>query len=148
MEERAIVLAARVLYTRGVNDGLYGAQLMGSHPLVLGLRFLLEMAALAALGYWGWTQHEGFLRILWTLGLLLVAGTLWAVFRVPGEGGDPIVAVPGVVRLLLEAALFVTAALLLRAAGQPQLALILGTVVALHYIASYDYVLRLLNLRR
>lgn len=121
---------------------------MGSHPLILGLRFLLEMAALAALAYWGWTQHEGFLRILWALGLPLVAGTLWAVFRVPGEGGDPIVTVPGIVRLLLEAALFVTAALLLRAAGQPQLALILGILVLLHYAASYDYVLRLLNLRR
>lgn len=120
---------------------------MGSHPLILGLRFLLEMVALAALGYWGWTQHEGFMRILWTIGLPVVAATLWAVFRVPGEGGDPIVAVPGVVRLLLEAALFVAAVLLLRAANQPQLATILAIVVVLHYLASYDYVLRLLNLR-
>ena len=32
---------------------------MSAHPINLALRFILELAALYALGYWGWTQHDG-----------------------------------------------------------------------------------------
>ncbi len=56
---------------------------MGSHPLNLALRFLLELVALGAMGYWGWTQHEGTARWLWAIGLPLVAAVLWGTFAVP-----------------------------------------------------------------
>ena len=32
---------------------------MSSHPVNLGLRFLLELAALITLGIWGWHMGEG-----------------------------------------------------------------------------------------
>lgn len=32
---------------------------MSQHPLNLALRFLLEIAASVAIGYWGWHQAEG-----------------------------------------------------------------------------------------
>jgi hypothetical protein len=35
---------------------------MSSHPVNLGLRFLLEISGLLALGYWGRGQGDGWLR--------------------------------------------------------------------------------------
>ena len=121
---------------------------MGSNPINLGLRFFLELAAWAAMGYWGWTQHDGLMRWVWVIGLPLVAMTIWGVFRVPGEPGDAPVAVPGVVRLIIEIVEFGGAVWLLYAAGRPQLALILGGLLVLHYATSYDYVIRLITTGR
>jgi hypothetical protein len=35
---------------------------VGKNPINLAVRFLLETAALIAIGYWGWTQFDGALR--------------------------------------------------------------------------------------
>ncbi len=118
---------------------------MSKNPLVLTLMFLLELALLAALGYWGWTQHEGLLRVLLAIGLPLVAAVLWGVFRVPGEPGDAVVAVRGLVRLALELGLFALAVILLAASNQPTTAVILGGLVVLEYALSYDRILRFIR---
>ncbi|MCI0714312.1 MAG: YrdB family protein, partial [Chloroflexi bacterium] len=76
---------------------------MSKNPLNLALRFFLELAALYAMGYWAWTQNEGLLRIVLTIGLPLVAAAMWGVFRVPGDPKDAPVAIPGWLRLVLEA---------------------------------------------
>ena len=34
---------------------------MSAHPLNLALRFLLELAAWASMGYWGWKRGTGWL---------------------------------------------------------------------------------------
>jgi hypothetical protein len=114
---------------------------MGSHPVNLGIRFLLELCALAAVGYWGWSQHRGPLRVLMAFGLPLLMAILWATFAVPGDpsrSGRAPVPVPGVVRLLLELAVFALAAWALYAAGSPVLAVVLAVAVVAHYIVSYD----------
>ncbi len=75
---------------------------MGSHSLNLALRFLLELAALGAMGYWGWTQHEGPVRWRWAIGLPLVAAVLWGTFAVPNDpsrSGQAPVPIPGILRL-------------------------------------------------
>jgi hypothetical protein len=118
---------------------------MANHPLVLLVRFMLEIGALLALGYWGWTQHTGVIRVLLALGVPLVAALAWGTLRVPGYPSDAPVAVPGRVRLLLEAAVFGGAVWALYAAQRPQWGLVFGVVVVLHYLASYDYVLALLR---
>lgn len=118
---------------------------MSENPLNLALRFLLELALLAALGYWGWTQPPGALRWLAALGLPLAAAAAWAVFRVPGDGGAPLVVTPGPARLLLEAVLFTLGTLALQRAGQPRLALLFAIVALLHYAVSYDRVWRFLR---
>lgn len=120
---------------------------MSKNPVNLAVRFLLEIAALIALGYWGWTTQEGILRPALTVGLPLAAAFLWGTFRVPGDPGQARVAVPGIVRLLLEAALFISAAALLAAANQPAAAVVLGLIAAAHYVVSYDRVLWLLAQR-
>lgn len=143
---------------------------MSNHLLNLALRFLLELIALGALAYWGWTQPDGAWRWIAALGLPLIGAALWGAFRVPGDQermaqsfeamGIPSaesapssaqrkipIAVPGVVRLLLEAAFFGGAAALLADAGQTSAAAIFGAIVVLHYAISYDRVQWLLTKR-
>ena len=114
---------------------------MGSHPVNLGVRFLLELCALAAVGYWGWSQHRGPLRALMAFGLPLLMAILWATLAVPGDpsrSGRAPVPVPGVVRLLLELAVFAFAAWALHAAGSLVLAIVFAAIVVVHYVVSYD----------
>ena len=46
---------------------------MGSNPINLAVRFILERAGLVALGWWGWNQGEGVLRFLFALGIPFLA---------------------------------------------------------------------------
>ena len=114
---------------------------MGQNPLNLALRFMLELAALASLGYWGWTQFDGVFRFLLAIGLPLLAATIWGTFRVPGDasanGGAP-VPVRGILRLLIELTLFVFATWALFNAGATINAFIFGGLALFHYIISYD----------
>jgi hypothetical protein len=49
---------------------------MGSHPVNLGLRFVLEIAALVGLGIWGAQQGEESSSILLALGIPVFAAAL------------------------------------------------------------------------
>lgn len=121
---------------------------MGSHPVNLGFRFILEIAAYLAMGYWGWTQHEGIWRYVWAVGLPLGWAILWGVFAVPEDpsrSGKAPVPVPGWARLVLEFAYFATAVWALFAADQNQLGLVFGVLVLIHYALSYDRILWLLK---
>ena len=120
---------------------------MGSHPINLAVRFLLELAALLAMGVWGWQQGEGWVRFVLALGIPIIVAAVWGVFAVPNDpsrsGAAPI-AVPGILRLVIELAVFVLAIWALYDLGYPGLSLILGIIVTIHYIASYDRVLWLI----
>jgi hypothetical protein len=114
---------------------------MGSHPLNLTLRFLLELAALFALGMWGWQQREDGYRFALAIGIPLLLAVLWGVFAVPGDpsrSGKAPVPVPGWLRLVFELAFFALAAWALYDLGHILPAWGLGILVALHYLASYD----------
>lgn len=111
---------------------------MSSHPINLTLRFLLELVALLALGIWGWQKGEGLLRFVLAFGIPIVAAILWATFRVPNDPGAAPVAVPGILRLAFELALFAFATWALYDVRSATLAWILGIVAAMHYISSYD----------
>jgi hypothetical protein len=111
---------------------------------------LLEIAALIAVGYWGWHLAEGPLRYAPGLLLPLAAAALWGTFRVPGDAsasGKAPVAVPGVVRLAFEIAFFSFAVWGLANTDSPTLALIMGGLTLLHYLVSYDRILWLLRQR-
>lgn len=118
---------------------------MSEHPLNLALRFALELAALAAVGAWGWSQHDGLGRIVFGIGLPVLMAAAWGIFRVNGDPNDALVEVAGWVRLLLETAFFGGAALALYASGRRDLALAFGVIILLHYALSYDRVLWLLR---
>lgn len=118
---------------------------MSQHPLNLALRFALELAALFACGYWGWTQHTGLWRIAWGVGLPIAMAAVWGVFRASNDQGKGLLEVPGPVRLLTEWAIFGLAVALYAAAERPAAASLLALLVILHYMASYDRAMRLLK---
>lgn len=117
-----------------------GPDSLSNHPLNLALAFGLEIVGLFAMGFWGWTQHEGFLRILLGLGLPIIAAVIWGVFRVDGAPGKAPVRVSGLVRLLIEWGFYIVAVILFAAAGQTVAAVVMAVVVIAHYVASIDHV--------
>jgi hypothetical protein len=121
---------------------------MSQNPLNLAVRFLLEMGALVALGYWGWQTGTGVLRYLLTLGVPLLAAIGWGSFRTPNEPHHPThatVPIPGWLRLLYETIFFGGAAWGLFATGATTMAWIFTVVVVIHYALSYDRVAWLLQ---
>lgn len=121
---------------------------MGSHPVNLLLRFLLEISALIAAGTWGWRQGEGWLRYGLAIAIPLIMAALWGTFAVPDDpsrsGAAPVVT-PGIIRLFIELAFFAFAGWALFDMGMSRAALIFGLIVLLHYIVSYDRVMWLLS---
>jgi len=114
---------------------------MGSNPINLAIRFLLELAALLVIGIWGWNQSEGWIRFVLAFGLPIIAATIWGIFAVPNDpsrSGKAPVAIPGILRLAIELAIFSIATWALFELGYSNLAWIYGTIVAIHYLISYD----------
>lgn len=123
---------------------------MSQHPLQLGVRFLLELGALTALGYWGWGQAEGLLRLVLALGLPLCAAVMWALTAVkddPTRSGRAFLPVPGALRLILELALFGLASWMLWDMGNSVLAIAFGVITGAHYLLSYDRIAWLIRQR-
>ena len=121
---------------------------MGSHPINLAVRFVLEIAGLVALGWMGWHYGKGIYRYGLAIGIPLVAAVLWGTLAVPDDPSrsrEAVVQVSGNIRLLLELAFFVAAAWSLYALGATTYCWIYGSVVFVHYVVSYDRVLWLIQ---
>jgi hypothetical protein len=113
----------------------------GSHPANLALRFLLEVVALLAIGWWGWSLSDNWWRFVLAVLFSLVAATMWGTFAVPDDpsrSGEAPVVVRGWIRLGLESAVFGTAALGLAAVGRGSFAVVFLVVVVAHYLVSID----------
>jgi Protein of unknown function (DUF2568) len=92
----------------------------------LSLQFLLELAALAALGYWGSTTGDRtFAHVALAIAVPLLAAIVWGIFGSPKAPFH----LRGAWRLLLEVVFFGSAAAALFAAGQPVLGAVLAAVV-------------------
>ena len=69
----------------------------------LALRFLLELCALAALGYWGFkTRESPGAKIGLGIGAPLLAAIVWGTFLAPRAS----IPTPGFLRLVLELVVF------------------------------------------
>jgi hypothetical protein len=110
---------------------------MSKNPLNLAVRFLLELAAVISFGAWGYSLTEGTTRFI----LALLFPVLFAVLR----SGKTVVPTPGIIRLILELALFGAATWMLLNLDYSLLALIFGLIVAIHYIFSYNRIAWLLK---
>lgn len=117
---------------------------MTDHPINLALRFGLELAALYFMGRWGWVQHTGLWRYILAVGLPLLAATIWGVFRIPNDGGAPVIQVPSRTRLLIEVVYFGFATWILFDMGSTTMGWIFGGLTLFHYLISYDRTIRLL----
>jgi len=95
--------------------------------IALALRFLLELCALGALGYWGFmTGGAALAKAGLGLGVPLVAAVAWGTSVAP----KALVKVPGAVRLLVEVGVFASATAALYVAGSTRLA----TALMLAYV--------------
>jgi|SRR5215211_4546062 len=84
----------------------------------LALRFLLELCALVALGYWSFKGGGGpIMKLALGIGAPLLAAVVWGMFLAPRAA----VPSPGLLRLVLELGVFGAAAAALYAAGRPAL---------------------------
>ena len=116
---------------------------MGTHPLNLAVRFLLELSALSALGLWGWRHGDGVWRFVIAAAIPLIAAALWGTFAVPGDpsrSGSAPVPVAGLFRLALEFGFFASATWALYDLRYGVLSAVFGAAVVIHYLLSYDRV--------
>ena len=95
---------------------------MGSAAISLTVRFLCELAMLAALAYWGFRTGNGLTAWLRGLGAPLLAAAVWGALVAPKARWP----VPIQVRVVIELALYTAAVAAVVAAGQPVLAVILA----------------------
>jgi uncharacterized protein DUF2568 len=100
----------------------------------LALRFFLELAAWAALGYWGFQTGDGpLMKAVLTIGAPLAAIVLWGLFGAPRAlrpVGEPW-------HLLLEVVVFGAAVPALIALGQPVLGALLGVLLVVNRLLIF-----------
>jgi hypothetical protein len=92
--------------------------------IVLGLRFVCEMAALAAVAYWGQQAADGVAGIALAAIAVAAVAVVWGVFLAPKRRLET----GRATRLVIELAVWVAAAAALWSAGQPTLAVVLFVV--------------------
>lgn len=114
---------------------------MSKNPLNLALRFLLELSAIVVYGVWGYSLSERGTRFIPALLFPVLFALLWGVFAVrgdPSRSGKTIVQTPGIIRFLMELVLLGAATWMFFDLGRDRLGWIMGAVILLHYILSYD----------
>ena len=114
---------------------------MSKHPVNLAIRFALEVTAIITFAIWGLKLLDSRVSIVLAILLPLVFALLWGVFAVPDDpsrSGKTVVVTPGLIRLILELALFGAAAWMLFDLDYSTVALIFGSAVMIHYLISFD----------
>jgi hypothetical protein len=121
---------------------------MGSHPINLAVRFILEIIALISVGIWGWNKTDSFLKFVLAIGLPILLGAIWGTFAVPDDpsrSGQTVIVTSGVIRLVIELGIFTIATLAIYNQGQQKFSYIFAIIVIIHYLISYDRILWLLE---
>lgn len=105
----------------------------GARAANAGLRFVLELAALAGLAIWGWKTGPTGLNVVLAIAAPAAAAALWGSFVAPKarrHPGDPW-------RLLLEVTVFGAGTLAFAAAGLGTAAVVLGVASAIHLALTF-----------
>ena len=99
----------------------------------LGLRFLLELSALAATSYWGFATASGVTQWVLGLGAPIAVAVAWGLFVSPKAK----VALPHPARFAIELMVWTAAAVALVAAGQVALGIVFATVALVSGALNY-----------
>jgi hypothetical protein len=83
----------------------------------LGLRFLLELGAVAASAYWGWKTGDGVIRWVLTIAAPLGVIVVWALFVSP----NPTIELARPLRFAIEVAVWAAVGAALAATGRTTL---------------------------
>jgi hypothetical protein len=94
----------------------------------LALKFLLELAAIAALAYWGATAADGVLAVVLAVAASALFIVIWGRFAAPRAGHR----LPARSRIALELGLFAVAAIALVLAGSAVLAAAFAVLVVVN----------------
>jgi len=114
----------------------------------LAFRFILELCALIAVGFWGWNQTNSPVNFLFAIGFPIIMAFIWGVFAVQNDksrSGKAPIPIPGLNRLLLELILFAIAAWSIYSLEHHKLCLLFGLATLIHYVLSYDRIVWLLS---
>jgi len=98
-----------------------------------GLRFVLELAALVSLAYWGFDEFGGVVQWVIGLGAPLVAAVVWGRFMSP-KASHPVV---DPARLLIELSVFGAGIVALFAAGATVLATVFLVLAVMHLALTF-----------
>ncbi|MEV0131625.1 YrdB family protein [Dactylosporangium sp. NPDC050688] len=105
--------------------------LAGLQMVNLAVRFLAELAVLAAVGYWGFTLNAGGLvKVAAGVGGPLLLVVIWALWGAPKAA----MKLDGAAHLVLDVAWFGSGVLALWAAGRLTWALVLGIVYVVNLV--------------
>jgi len=112
-------------------------------PVNAGGRFILELAALYGIGRGVWEATGNWIAVVVVAGL---AAFVWGRFRVPDDPGPAPVAVPGVVRLAIEALILIGGGVGLTTAHERMAIVYLVALVA-HYATTRRRLRHVLSFR-
>jgi glucose dehydrogenase len=97
----------------------------------LALRFLLELAALVAFGYWGFKAGEGRgMKVLLGIGVPLLVVIIWTTFVSPNSA----VSLPAAVKVIVGLVILEGAAVALATAGQTAGGKVFGVIVVVNAV--------------
>lgn len=105
-------------------------------------QFFLEVAALIGIARLGWHLGDGGAMGLALAALMVaIAGAVWGIFRTRGfvpNGSDPVVAIPGFIRLALELVFFAIASWGLWVSGWQLAGIVMLLCIVLVYAATRE----------
>jgi Protein of unknown function (DUF2568) len=101
----------------------------------LALRFLLEVAALAGLAYWGAHTGSGVVKVLLAIAAPVIAAIVWGLFAAPKAARR----LPRGPRVVVEAAVFGAAAAGLAVTGQGGVAAVFVALVVVNGALVYAW---------
>jgi hypothetical protein len=101
----------------------------------LALAFLLELVAVGAFAYWGFTTTTSPLNIVLAVGLAVVSIVLWGIFAAPKSSRR----LKGNALLAFKLVFFALAALALILAGSEMLGVVFAVLVVVNLILAYAW---------
>jgi hypothetical protein len=102
--------------------------------LNLAVRFILEMWALIAVGYWGFKYNSNIvMKIVLGIGAPLLIAVVWGMFGSPKATYK--ISVP--LQWLLICVIYLLASLALYTSGKQQMALLFGVIAIINSILMY-----------